>query len=107
VNAGATEVVNPRGQGLMLDNAVGIAGTIVGGFVFREFGAAGISRIRRKVVASCGQIGDTSMANNDSPPFRPEQICLGAGVEIATPGSAWVHLFSVHRDIFLNRRRRP
>jgi uncharacterized membrane protein YeaQ/YmgE (transglycosylase-associated protein family) len=68
------DFVNPRGLGLMLDNAVGIAGAIVGGFVFREFGAAGISRIRRKVVASCGQIGDTSMANNGSPPFRPEQI---------------------------------
>jgi hypothetical protein len=42
--------------------------------VFRAFGAAGSTRIGRKVVASGGQIGDTSMANNDSPPFRPEQI---------------------------------
>ena len=38
-----SKIVNARGQGLILDIALGIVGAIVGGFLFSLFGAAGVS----------------------------------------------------------------
>jgi uncharacterized membrane protein YeaQ/YmgE (transglycosylase-associated protein family) len=39
----ASKLVNNRGEGFFLDVGLGIVGAIVGGFVFTQFGAAGIT----------------------------------------------------------------
>jgi uncharacterized membrane protein YeaQ/YmgE (transglycosylase-associated protein family) len=39
----ASKVVNRQGEGLLLDIALGIAGAIVGGFLFTWMGAAGVT----------------------------------------------------------------
>jgi uncharacterized membrane protein YeaQ/YmgE (transglycosylase-associated protein family) len=38
-------IVNRRGEGLLLDVALGVVGAVVGGFLFNFFGASGISGI--------------------------------------------------------------
>jgi uncharacterized membrane protein YeaQ/YmgE (transglycosylase-associated protein family) len=38
-----SKVVNKRGEGLILDIVLGIVGAIVGGFLFTQFGAAGVT----------------------------------------------------------------
>ncbi|MBV8169529.1 MAG: GlsB/YeaQ/YmgE family stress response membrane protein, partial [Alphaproteobacteria bacterium] len=39
----ASKIVNKRGEGVLLDIALGIVGAMVGGFVFERFGAAGVT----------------------------------------------------------------
>jgi uncharacterized membrane protein YeaQ/YmgE (transglycosylase-associated protein family) len=39
----ASKIVNKTGEGLVLDIVLGIVGAIVGGFLFAQFGAAGVS----------------------------------------------------------------
>ena len=39
----ASKLVSGAGAGLILDLALGIVGAIVGGFVFAQFGAAGVT----------------------------------------------------------------
>ena len=39
----ASKIVNKTGEGLILDIVLGIVGAIVGGFVFNQFGAAGVT----------------------------------------------------------------
>lgn len=38
-----SKIVNKRGKGLILDIVLGIVGAIVGGFLFAQFGAAGVT----------------------------------------------------------------
>jgi uncharacterized membrane protein YeaQ/YmgE (transglycosylase-associated protein family) len=38
-------IVNRRGEGLLIDVALGVVGAVVGGFLFNFFGASGISGI--------------------------------------------------------------
>lgn len=38
-----SKIVNKTGEGLMLDLVLGIIGAVVGGFLFNQFGAAGVS----------------------------------------------------------------
>jgi uncharacterized membrane protein YeaQ/YmgE (transglycosylase-associated protein family) len=39
----ASKIVNKTGEGLVLDVVLGIVGAIVGGFLFAQFGAAGVT----------------------------------------------------------------
>jgi uncharacterized membrane protein YeaQ/YmgE (transglycosylase-associated protein family) len=39
----ASKIVNRTGEGLILDIVLGIVGAMVGGFLFNELGAAGVS----------------------------------------------------------------
>ena len=39
----ASKIVNKEGEGLILDIVLGIVGAIVGGFLFNQFGAAGVT----------------------------------------------------------------
>ena len=39
----ASKIVNKEGQGLILDIVLGVIGAIVGGFLFNQFGAAGVT----------------------------------------------------------------
>lgn len=39
----ASKIVNKAGEGVVIDIVLGIVGAIVGGFVFAQFGAAGVS----------------------------------------------------------------
>ena len=38
-----SKLVNKRGEGLILDIVLGVAGALVGGWLFKTFGAAGVS----------------------------------------------------------------
>ena len=38
-----SKIVNKRGEGLILDIVLGIVGAIVGGFLFAQFGANGVT----------------------------------------------------------------
>ena len=38
-----SKIVNKRGEGLILDIVLGIVGAIAGGFLFTQFGGAGIT----------------------------------------------------------------
>jgi uncharacterized membrane protein YeaQ/YmgE (transglycosylase-associated protein family) len=38
-----SKVVNKRGEGLLLDIVLGIIGAIAGGWLFNQFGAAGVT----------------------------------------------------------------
>lgn len=40
-----SRVVNRRGEGVLLDIVLGIAGAIVGGWLFNMFGAPGVSAL--------------------------------------------------------------
>jgi len=39
----ASKLVNKAGEGLLMDIVLGIVGAIVGGFLMRQFGAAGVT----------------------------------------------------------------
>ena len=39
----ASKLVNKSGSGLVLDLVLGVVGAVVGGFLFNQFGAAGVS----------------------------------------------------------------
>jgi uncharacterized membrane protein YeaQ/YmgE (transglycosylase-associated protein family) len=39
----ASKIVNKQGEGVILDIILGIIGAIVGGFLFIQFGAAGVT----------------------------------------------------------------
>ena len=39
----ASKIVNKAGEGVLIDIVLGIVGAVVGGFVFRQFGAAGVT----------------------------------------------------------------
>ena len=39
----ASKIVNKTGEGLILDIVLGIVGAVVGGFLFTQFGAAGVT----------------------------------------------------------------
>jgi uncharacterized membrane protein YeaQ/YmgE (transglycosylase-associated protein family) len=54
----ASKVVNKTGEGVILDIVLGIVGAIVGGFLFTQFGGAGITgfNIYSMVVAVIGAI---------------------------------------------------
>ncbi len=38
-----SKIVNRRGEGLVLDIALGVVGAFVGGFLFSQFGARGVT----------------------------------------------------------------
>ena len=38
-----SKIVNKRGEGLILDIILGIVGAVVGGWLFRTFGASGVT----------------------------------------------------------------
>jgi len=38
-----SKIVNNRGEGLLIDFLLGVAGAVVGGFLFNFFGAAGVT----------------------------------------------------------------
>lgn len=38
-----SKIVNSTGEGLILDIGLGIIGAVVGGFLFSQFGAAGVT----------------------------------------------------------------
>ena len=52
------KIVNREGQGFWLDIALGIIGTLVGGFIFSLFGASGVTglNIYSMIVAIVGSI---------------------------------------------------
>jgi uncharacterized membrane protein YeaQ/YmgE (transglycosylase-associated protein family) len=39
----ASKLVNRSGSGLLMDLVLGVVGAVVGGFLFNQFGAAGVS----------------------------------------------------------------
>jgi uncharacterized membrane protein YeaQ/YmgE (transglycosylase-associated protein family) len=54
----ASKIVNKSGQGMIMDIVLGIIGAVVGGFLFNQFGAAGVTgfNIYSMVVAVIGAI---------------------------------------------------
>ena len=38
-----SKIVNRTGEGLLLDIVLGVVGAVVGGFMFNQFGAAGVT----------------------------------------------------------------
>jgi len=53
-----SKIVNKRGEGLILDIILGVVGAVVGGWLFRTFGAAGVTglNIYSLIVAIVGAI---------------------------------------------------
>ncbi len=53
-----SKLVNKRGEGILLDIVLGIVGAVVGGFVFRAFGASGVTglNIYSLIVAVIGAV---------------------------------------------------
>lgn len=53
-----SKIVNKSGDGLILDLVLGIVGAVVGGFIFNEFGAAGVTglNIYSLIVAVVGAV---------------------------------------------------
>lgn len=53
-----SKIVNRSGEGVMLDIVLGIIGAVVGGFLFNQFGAEGVSGLNlySLVVAVIGAI---------------------------------------------------
>ena len=54
----ASKIVNKTGEGFILDVVLGIVGAIVGGFIFAQFGAEGVTgfNLYSMVVAVIGAI---------------------------------------------------
>jgi uncharacterized membrane protein YeaQ/YmgE (transglycosylase-associated protein family) len=54
----ASKIVNRAGEGFIMDIILGIVGAVVGGFIFEQFGAAGVTgfNIYSMVVAIVGAI---------------------------------------------------
>ena len=40
-----SKIVNRTGEGVLLDIVLGVVGAVVGGFLFNQFGAAGVSGV--------------------------------------------------------------
>ena len=53
-----SKIVNKSGEGIVLDIILGIVGAVVGGFIFRFFGASGVTglNIYSLVVAVIGSV---------------------------------------------------
>ena len=53
-----SKIVNKAGEGIVLDILLGIVGAVVGGFVFRFFGASGVSGLNfyNLIVAVIGSV---------------------------------------------------
>ena len=53
-----SKIVNKTGEGLILDVVLGIVGAVVGGFLFNQFGAAGVTgfNIYSMLVAVIGAV---------------------------------------------------
>jgi uncharacterized membrane protein YeaQ/YmgE (transglycosylase-associated protein family) len=53
-----SKIVNRRGEGILLDILLGILGAIVGGWLFRVFGAHGVTglNVYSLIVAVCGAV---------------------------------------------------
>jgi uncharacterized membrane protein YeaQ/YmgE (transglycosylase-associated protein family) len=53
-----SKIVNRTGEGVLLDIVLGVLGAVVGGFLFNQFGAAGVTglNIYSLVVAVIGAI---------------------------------------------------
>ncbi len=53
-----SKILNSRGEGLLMDIALGVVGAIVGGFVFSFFGLGGVSglNIWSMIVAIAGSV---------------------------------------------------
>jgi uncharacterized membrane protein YeaQ/YmgE (transglycosylase-associated protein family) len=54
----ASKIVNSAGEGILLDIVLGIVGAVVGGWLFAQFGAAGVTgfNLYSMVVAVVGAI---------------------------------------------------
>lgn len=54
----ASKMVNRNGGSLVLDLVLGIAGAVVGGFIFNQFGSAGVSGLNlySLLVATIGAV---------------------------------------------------
>jgi uncharacterized membrane protein YeaQ/YmgE (transglycosylase-associated protein family) len=54
----ASKIVNKAGEGFVMDILLGIVGAVVGGYIFRFFGASGVSgvNIYSLIVAVIGSI---------------------------------------------------
>lgn len=54
----ASQIVNRRGEGLLLDIVLGIVGAVIGGWIFAAFGAEGVNgfNLYSMVVAVIGAI---------------------------------------------------
>jgi uncharacterized membrane protein YeaQ/YmgE (transglycosylase-associated protein family) len=54
----ASKVINKQGEGLVMDIVLGVVGAVVGGWVFRMFGMAGVTglNIYSLVVAVLGAV---------------------------------------------------
>jgi uncharacterized membrane protein YeaQ/YmgE (transglycosylase-associated protein family) len=54
----ASKIVNNTGEGILLDIVLGIVGAIVGGWLFAQFGAAGVTgfNLYSMVVAVIGAV---------------------------------------------------
>lgn len=53
-----SKIVNKSGEGLVLDLVLGIVGAVVGGFLFNQFGASGVTGLNlySLLVATVGAI---------------------------------------------------
>jgi uncharacterized membrane protein YeaQ/YmgE (transglycosylase-associated protein family) len=54
----ASKIVNRSGEGFLMDIVLGIVGAVVGGFIFEQFGAAGVTgfNLYSMIVAVVGAI---------------------------------------------------
>jgi uncharacterized membrane protein YeaQ/YmgE (transglycosylase-associated protein family) len=54
----ASKIVNRAGEGFLMDIVLGIVGAVVGGFIFEQFGAAGVTgfNLYSMIVAIVGAI---------------------------------------------------
>jgi len=54
----ASKIVNRAGEGFIMDIILGIVGAVVGGFIFEQFGAAGVTgfNLYSMIVAIIGAI---------------------------------------------------
>ena len=54
----ASKIVNRSGEGFLMDIVLGIVGAVVGGFIFQQFGAAGVTgfNLYSMIVAIVGAI---------------------------------------------------
>jgi uncharacterized membrane protein YeaQ/YmgE (transglycosylase-associated protein family) len=54
----ASKIVNKQGEGMVLDIVLGIVGAVVGGFLFNQFGASGVTgfNIYSMIVAVIGAV---------------------------------------------------
>ena len=54
----ASKIVNRSGEGFLMDIVLGVVGAVVGGFIFQQFGAAGVTgfNLYSMIVAVVGAI---------------------------------------------------